>query len=236
MKSIWTRISIVAGLALMTVPGWAQISDPPQPQVRERIVASPRLSVATRPHLSAVDDAAEDTLSDAALDLRRCRAFGAAYNFPRRDAHMVVREGTRIDFVIDDIEAVVFEKTCGWLALYYRVDVQGDDGNWRNVDTYFRHVRFCGPRVASAVDIGIPVRLPAGEYAVRARVQTYAIPLGPNLAYDRNLFKCADVASDVIYTKVRVVATPSIDDISWEAAEPVPVGDDRFEDFDAVAP
>ena len=146
MKSQWIRITCAAALAVTILPGWAQIIEPPQPQIRERIVASPRLSVATRPHLAEVDTGDEAALSDAALALRRCRAFGAAYNFPRREAHMVVREGTTIQFLIDDIEGVVFEKTCGWLALYYRVDVQGDDGNWRNVDTYFRHVRFCGPR------------------------------------------------------------------------------------------
>ncbi len=42
-------------LAVTILPGWAQIIEPPQPQIRERIVASPRLSVATRPHLAEVD-------------------------------------------------------------------------------------------------------------------------------------------------------------------------------------
>lgn len=228
MKKPYTTIILATLIASFALWAGAQVDIQPHPPTVERPIASPRVSVATHPNL------VQPTV-DAVEANRCCRQIGAAFNFARRDARMVIRQGTTVDFSIPRAEGVVYEKSCGWLALYVRLDVQDANGHWRFLDNYFRHVRVSGPHIAHAEDIAIPYRpREPGQYLVRATIVTYAIPVAPDLALDRSKMRCADIARDTVLTSIRVVGRPTPADLEWEAAEPVELIDDRVGELEVV--
>jgi hypothetical protein len=184
---------------------------------RQFIVASPRASLALRPGVSP--DQAEP-----------CDTIGAVFNFPRRHGRMLVRTSTAVRFRYDkNVEGVWYDGACGLLRTrlvldYTPIPADGVDISdlsnveWAPIGEDKAEGRGCGPAIGTA-SIVVPYTFAhAGDFLVRARMATYAVPeheLAADVAF------CGAAAKrNVVYIHVRVIgATPTEEQLRWYEQE-----------------
>jgi hypothetical protein len=199
----------------------------PQPRKIYYNVASPRVALANQPPLMTPT---ADALEAEFAPVPYCRTIGAACNFARGDGRLLVRKGTHIFVKLaGDIEGVWYEKACGYLGAVIALDIQRPGSNeWVTLGQDSRVGKRCGPAVGTARNIGVVFEANRpGEYLLRARIISFALPLGPTLEEPdnlRDLLPCGDVASDEVFIKVRVIERMVIEDLRW-AREKMPPRD-----------
>lgn len=138
--------------------------------IRKYVLASPRAS------LIPIGEPAQD----AGVP---CESLGEAANFPRRQGSIVVRQGHEVLFELDrNIEGVWYPGACGAISTQIILEgaeiVGGEPTEFVPVGRNGAAARRCGPHVATA-RVGVPYRFnEAGEYVLRARIVTHAVPAG----------------------------------------------------------
>ncbi|NIA15984.1 MAG: hypothetical protein GWP08_18120 [Nitrospiraceae bacterium] len=197
-----------------------------QRRLRQFVVASPRASLSVLPPCANSFDC--------------LRSIGATYNFPRDDARMAVRPGTVIVFRLGrDLEGVWYEDASGFLSTQLVVDMRVWNDTvetpWVAIGKDGASGDAIGPMVGRA-EVGVrhAFREP-GEYLVRARIWTHAIPNNdldcvpeePATKQDEDPdveAPCGSARSyDEVYILVRVAAVePTPADVAWQKIpEPV---------------
>jgi len=182
--------------------------------VRRYVVATPRAS------LAVVEANTVDSLC--------CQTVGAAYNFPARDARLLARRGTMLILLLGpDLEGVWYDQACGVLGTQMVVemlDPNSTQETWVEIGRRGARGRRCGPSIGKAL-IGLRHRfVEPGEYLLRAKVTTLAIPYNeaaPDVVDETD--PCAVVAYDEVYVQVRVLdVAPTQEDVEWQdIPEPV---------------
>ncbi len=141
------------------------------------VLASPRVALA--PVRNAAVDGAE-------LVELPCAVIGATENFARPDGRIMVRLGNQVTFALDkNIEGVWYRGACGLMSsqLLLEMTVPPEDGVteepvWELIGRDGARGERCGPRVGTA-RIAVQHRFnEAGDFLIRARIRTEAIP-GP---------------------------------------------------------
>lgn len=179
---------------------------------RQFVVASPRASLALKPGITAEEAGACDTI-------------GAAYNFPRQNARMLVKTGTTIYFRYDrNVEGVWYEGACGLLRTGLKlawaplpevtIQVFPPEVDWQEAGEDQAEGRTCGPKVGTAAIYVAHAFAEAGDYVVRANATTVAVPEG-ELSTD--VARCgAAYKSDNVYIHVRVIDDlPTPEELQW---------------------
>jgi len=178
--------------------------------VRRYTVASPRASLAPLPPCPAGVDC--------------LRVIGAVYNFPQDDGRLVVRAGSVIAFGLDrTLEGVWYEDACGFLGTQLALEIREDgaaDSTWVEIGRDGAAADRCGPCVGKArVEVRHQFR-GVGEYLVRARIWTCAIPGpdDPTEPTDPSVRPAGSAdAYDEVYVLVRVIPRQvQRDDVEWE--------------------
>ena len=195
-------------------------ADPAAPiPVRQYVVASPRAALTLLPPCAE------------AAEVDCCQSAGAAYNFPRQDGRIVVRQGTVVVFRLGrNIEGVWYPRACGWLGTQLVLEMQtittAGDTEWILIGKDAAAAERCGP-VAGRANVGVRHAFNRpGRYLMRAKVWTFALPTC-DLTDDANApdIDCpgAVKAYDEVYVLVRVPEHPiTPEDIEWqEIPEPV---------------
>lgn len=217
---------------LLGLPAMAQEERPtpgerPQPKLVRRVVAAPRVSVARLPGAlrpQAEEDATEEEPLNEGAERKPCEIIGAAQNFARPPARMVVPLGTLVVFQTGpDTEGVWYEDACGWLGVYLRVSARRVRTDaWHGIGRAYQAKRECGPALGHSDGLQVawePER--TGTYQVRSHVVSFAQPLRSDLVLRRVDARCRDVDVAEVMTVVRVVETVTPEDLAWaEGAEP----------------
>lgn len=197
-----------------------------QRRLRQFVVARPRASLSLLPGCLSTADCPQ--------------SVGATYNFARDDARMAVRPGTVIVFRLGrDIEGVWYENASGFLSAQLVVDMRVWNDTvetpWVEIGKDGASADAVGPLVGRAA-IGVRHAFTEpGEYLVRARIWTHAIPgdhpdcvpEDPATKQDEDPdieVPCGSARSyDEVFILVRVAAVePSSADVAWqEIPEPV---------------
>jgi hypothetical protein len=150
--------------------------------------------------------------------------IGAAENFARPPARMVVPLGTPVVFRLGpETEGVWYDGACGWLGAGLYVSARLGTGEWHRVGRAFDVARECGPALGHADGPRVVWEAPRpGQYLVHAQVFSLAQPLRPDLGYERSYLYNRALDISTVRTQVRVVRTVTPDDLAWaEAAEEV---------------
>lgn len=153
-----------------------------------------------------------------------CPSYGAAFNFARPDLEVALREGTLLKIRLSqETEGLWYEKSFGLLGTFLILELKTPADEWQILDwDLAKDVRH-GPSVGVARDVSTRFKaLDPGTYRLRAKVFTYALPLGPE--DDDHLFGCADDAYDLIHITVHVAGDPVPDPVPEfpEPAEDMP--------------
>jgi len=210
MKKIAGALTGTVVVLLLAVSSFAQDpGGPPEehPPVREYVVASPRAAL-VRP-LPIM----------RSLTRRFWGMIGAAHNFARPDGDVAIPHGTVLKIKLsENTEGVWYRVTSGSLGTLLILEVKNPhaesvEDTWvplgRDGAGDFRK----GPSVGTARDVSVPFIPPhPGEYLLRARIYTYALPRW--IKNDETAPEAADVmvkrpyygyvARSVVFVKVRV--------------------------------
>jgi len=206
----------------------------PYPRVMKCVVAGPRAALVFEPlPIVPVEPAPEDTVLNDGTEPEPepvGRSIGDAFNFAREDKDVTMRWGQMLDVKLHDrIEGVWYEHAKGWLGTVLVLDIRRPDvdpadeltdneDGWvtlgRDGASDFR----AGPSIgrAECISVRFYPRRP-GNYLLRARIYTYAMPFGP--ASDGadppppsrdEIREHGKIAADTVYIKVSVVY-PTVD-------------------------
>ncbi len=217
LKKLTVVVGLIVVACALATPAGAEVmvfgpEDGPEAvtaPVVEVGVASPRAALMRVP--PQADDAARG----------RCPSQGTAFNFARPDFRLTVQQGTLVKVRLsEETEGVWYDGAFGQLATFLLLEMKAEE-EWQPLNWDFAQDVRHGPSVGVARDVSTRFEaLDPGTYRLRAKVLTYALPLGPDFGH---LLGCADDAYDVIHITVHVVAEP--------VAEPVPEFPEPAEDM-----
>jgi hypothetical protein len=168
------------------------------------VVAVPRISFVTQPTWPVP---IYTSANDQAPEIAGCRIIGAAYNFARKEGHVVIPLGTVLNVGIGRMtQGVWFERTCGWFGTYLYVEQWDPEAErWVPIGRDGAYLQESGPFVGRVRNVRVPVKIDEpGDYRLRARVWTIAMPSCPDVDY-ATARRCGDIAFDQVPLKVRVV-------------------------------
>lgn len=186
-------------------------------ELRQYIVASPRVSLAPRPGAEGAPEA-------------ECSVVGAATNFERPNGRLLVRAGRGIVFRFDrNVEGVWHDNACGLLRTALSVEirpiqpdadpeVEPENVEWRLIGRDDAGALRCGPAIGVA-NIGVRhLFVEPGDYVVRCTVVSRAIPENEIVPEGETPNFCGAARDlDVVLIHVRVVDREvNPDDINWE--------------------
>ena len=219
-----TGALLIPGLlsAQESIDGRAGITPTPDDQVRNYVVASPRISLQTHPRIP-----------DLSPTLDRCRVVGAAHNFHRESARLVMLRDQKLFVKLDDeTEGVWHPKSCGFLGaglFMYQYDFYNQ--GWRKLGHDMRYARSCGPNKGQGTDIGVFFKASrVGTHILNARAISFALPTDPNEPENiRKWLKCGDIDISRSYIVVWVVDSIEPHHRDWEAFRDVEPIDGRTE-------
>ena len=202
---------------------WAQDLPPLQSEIRAYVVASPRAALMARPMVDR-EDTGGPIIGDkdgTIIPVGPCLTTGAAHNFARDDARILVRPGAILDVqMAPHAEGVWYENTEGWLGTFLMVErLDPESGEWTVIGRDGARDRRRGPSIGTTDLIHVPVEVDQpGDHHLRARMWTFAIPNCPSpLAHLRT---CGDVDRTAVDIILRVLdGPPTPADMEW-AQEP----------------
>jgi hypothetical protein len=154
----------------------------------------------------------------------RLSAYGAAFNFPRRNGSLTISVGTTVVFRDGlNMEGVWYDRTYGHLATFFELqilDPTSSSNRWITLGRDGARAVRSGASIGTA-DVRVRHRFDRpGAFALRAIIRTLAVPLSPDgspvVAVSDNQY--AAKVEDTVYVKVEVVDRAV--DVSMDTVDP----------------